>query len=62
MLHFILADDLNDKRDNLRKKIRDFQPARDEDSGFLKVNIALFGQMGAGKSTFLNTLYYALTG
>ncbi|XP_071503124.1 uncharacterized protein [Diadema antillarum] len=52
-------------REELREKIRSYKPgsAREINLGDLKlVNINLFGQMSAGKSAFINSLFFAFKG
>ncbi|XP_072175652.1 uncharacterized protein [Diadema setosum] len=52
-------------REDLRDKIRNYRPgsAREMNLGDLKlVNINLFGQMSAGKSAFINSLFFAFKG
>ncbi|XP_072175651.1 uncharacterized protein [Diadema setosum] len=52
-------------REKLREKIRNYKPgsARQFNLGNLKlVNINLFGQTSAGKSAFINSLFFALKG
>ncbi|XP_071503777.1 uncharacterized protein [Diadema antillarum] len=54
-----------EEREKLRARISDYQPGKASgcDLGNLKrVNINLFGQMSAGKSAFINSIFFALKG
>ncbi|XP_072175670.1 uncharacterized protein [Diadema setosum] len=58
------VNSLQKKRDGLRRKIRDYLPGMTFYDTHLKtqskVNIGVFGEIGAGKSSLINSLIFAL--
>ena len=63
---WLAAEQQKQSREELRQAIKDYEPGMAAEISFpdtiTKVNINLFGQMSAGKSTFINTLNFAFKG